>query len=89
MGRQMSLRDIDHDGIVDFLLNDGATPGTWWSGTNDGGFPYQTLTDVPLRATGCTLCFGDVNGDGRLDAVVPETTTSSQLWLNTSENLDT
>jgi hypothetical protein len=32
----MGLRDLDPDGVVDFLLNDGVNPRTWWSGTNDG-----------------------------------------------------
>ncbi len=83
-GVQMGLRDVDGDGVVDFELNDGATARTWWSGTDDGGFPYRTLTDVPLRASGCTLCFGDVNGDGRLDAIVPNSASGNELWINTS-----
>ena len=76
---QMGLRDIDHDGNIDFLLNDGVNPRTWWSGTNDGGFPYQAKTDVPVQASGCRDCMADVNGDGRLDAV-----SGNQLWINTS-----
>ena len=76
---QMGLRDLDHDGKVDFQLNDWVNTRTWWSGTNDGGFPYQAQTDVPLQASGCTYCMGDVNGDARLDAV-----TGRQLWINAS-----
>jgi hypothetical protein len=78
---QMQLRDIDNDGITDFLLNDNVNTRTWWSGTNDGGFPYAAKTDVPLGATGCAGCFGDVNNDGRVDAVV-----GGQLWISTSED---
>jgi hypothetical protein len=78
---QMQLRDIDNDGITDFLLNDHVNTRTWWSGTNDGGFPYEAQTDVPLQATGCDHCFGDVNNDGRVDAIV-----NGQLWFSTSED---
>ena len=77
---QMGLRDIDANGAVDFLLNDGVNPRTWWNGTNNGRFPFKALTDVPLPASGCELCFGDVNGDGRLDAI-----TDQALWINTSD----
>jgi hypothetical protein len=79
VGFRMGLRDIDHDGKIDFQLYDGANPRTWWSGTNDGGFPYQAQTDVPLQASGCRFCMGDIDGDGRLDAV-----SGNQIWFNTS-----
>ena len=77
---KMELRDIDSDGKVDFLLNDGVTPRTWWNGSNNGGFQFSALTAVPLQASGCASCFGDVNDDGRLDAV-----SGNQLWINTSD----
>ena len=82
----MQLRDIDDDGVVDFLLDDRVNSRTWWSGSNDGGFPIRAATDVPLLATGCEQCFGDVDGDGRLDAVAPDsaTTTGVKLWFNVS-----
>ena len=38
---RMGLRDVDHDGKVDFQLDDHVNPRTWWSGTDDGGFPYK------------------------------------------------
>lgn len=76
---EMSLRDIDGDGVTDFLLKDTVSQRTWWSGTNDGGFPYAAVSDVPVEVSGCRYCFGDVDGDGRLDAV-----SGNQLWLNTS-----
>ncbi len=83
---EMGLRDIDNDGAIDFLLNDRVNPRTWWSGTNDGGFPFRALSDVPLGASGCAQCFGDVNGDARLDAIVdqPSPSTRSDLWINAS-----
>ena len=77
---QMGLRDIDANGAVDFLLDDGVNQRTWWNGNNTGGFPYKALTDVPLPASGCEQCFGDVNGDGRPDAI-----TDQALWINTSD----
>ena len=77
---QMGLRDIDANGAVDFLLNDGVNPRPWWTGTNDGRFPFAAVTDVPVPASGCEMCFGDVNGDGRPDAI-----TDQALWINTSD----
>jgi hypothetical protein len=76
---KMGLRDIDGDGVTDFLLNDTVNQRTWWSGTNDGGFPYQAVSDVPVEVSGCRDCMGDVDGDGRLDAV-----SGNEIWFNTS-----
>jgi hypothetical protein len=80
VGARIALRDIDGDGAVDFLLDHSVHQRSWWSGTYDGGFPDQAASDVPLGASSCQYCFGDVNGDGHLDAI----SGTNELWINTS-----
>jgi len=83
---EMSLRDVDGDDIVDFLLNDWTNTHTWWSGTNDGGFPVQAVNDPPRRVSDCPSCFGDVNGDELPDILLPSPfpATGVSIVLNTS-----
>jgi transmembrane sensor len=62
--------DFDNDGIPDLIIN-GKSFCYLLRGNGDGGFVYVNklwgLTDSAWSAVGEGLCFGDLDGDGRLD----------------------
>ncbi|HZE97683.1 MAG TPA: CRTAC1 family protein [Planctomycetota bacterium] len=69
----MVVTDLDNDGVPDLLMN-GRNFFHVWRGRGDGTFEYMNETwgipDGAWSAVDEGLCFGDVDGDGRLDLVV-------------------
>lgn len=62
--------DIDNDGIADVLVN--GREFLWvLRGTGGGKFTYMNkawgIDDVSKAAVDAGICFGDIDGDGRLD----------------------
>lgn len=69
------LADVDGDGDPDVLPN-GVKFAAWWElapagGQTTVGRPRWIRHDLPIEAAAHGLGFGDVNGDGRGDLVVP------------------
>jgi hypothetical protein len=69
----MVVTDLDNDGVPDLLLN-GRNFLHVWRGTGNGTFEYMNekwgIPDGAWSAVDEGLCFGDIDGDGRLDLVV-------------------
>jgi hypothetical protein len=69
----MVVTDLDNDGIPDLLIN-GRNFLHVYRGLGDGAFEYANdlwgIPDGAWSAVDEGLCFGDVDGDGRLDLVV-------------------
>ena len=88
---------IDNDGIADIIMN-----GKYYlmvlRGTGGGNFTYMDnawgIKDTAASAVDDGLCFGDINGDGKLDIIgynetfptrtlnVYHNDLASQNWLN-------
>jgi hypothetical protein len=64
--------DIDNDGIADIIM-DGKYYLKVLRGTGGGNFTYMNNTwgikDTAASAVDDGLCFGDIDGDGRLDII--------------------
>ena len=71
-GAWPSSPDLDNDGIADVLMN-GRNFLYVLRGTGDGHFAYMNkswgVPDFAWATVDEGLCFGDVDGDGRLDLV--------------------
>jgi hypothetical protein len=91
--RQVALGDLDGDGDLDMF----AAMGEPTMGTIDSLYDLILLNDgtgqleafnQPLDNTDSTsVALGDVNGDGRLDALVG-TSTGARLWINQSNEME-
>lgn len=91
--RNASALDLDDDGLLDIILNDGSYKN-WSSGTgkltllrNKGKLTFEDVSGkygFPQTATaGLGLALGDVNEDGRLDIFVAD---SNRLFVSVGGN---
>ncbi|MHB1033247.1 MAG: FG-GAP repeat domain-containing protein [Pirellulales bacterium] len=66
------VTDFDNDGVADILAN-GRNFLKLYRGTGDGRFLYMNdawgIKDLSAASIDDGLCFGDINGDGKLDLV--------------------
>ena len=69
----VALGDLDRDGILDAVLDDtGNSVLKAFHGVGDGTFGPPTVSPLP-NGSGCStadVALADINGDGKLDAVV-------------------
>jgi uncharacterized repeat protein (TIGR01451 family) len=82
--RNVSLGDMDSDGDLDALVaHDGAKQGIY---LNDGAGIFSSHPISPTFGAGDSvswdIALGDVNGDGRLDAVVANYEQAQDVYLN-------
>lgn len=66
------VTDFDNDGVADIIWN--GRNFLWvWHGTGDGKFKYANkewgIRDYASSTVDDGLCFGDLDGDGRLDII--------------------
>ncbi len=86
LNEQLSLGDIDGDGFADLLL------GTTWLRNDGKGWTPHTLgsvADAGEKATPDRNRLADVNGDGRLDAVVALENGTQVFWFEQPANTPT
>jgi hypothetical protein len=66
------VTDFDNDGVADILIN-GKNFLKILRGTGGGNFTYMNtawgITDLAASSIDDGLCFGDIDGDGRLDII--------------------
>jgi hypothetical protein len=66
------VTDVDNDGVADIVM-DGKYYLKVLRGTGDGNFTYMNtpwhITDTAAASLDDGLCFGDIDGDGRLDMI--------------------
>ncbi len=66
------VTDFDNDGLPDIIVN-GRYFLKVYRGTGDGRFVYMNdawgIEDLSAAAIDDGLCFGDINGDGKLDII--------------------
>ena len=64
-GNELTLVDLDGDGILDVALGSVNATLTTYSGNRAGGFTYKTTVPVSAYVTRIVAC--DINGDGAVD----------------------
>lgn len=84
--QDVELGDLDGDGDLDVVVanSDGQAQTVW---LNDGAGTFTAQPDVPDFGGGysASLALGDLDGDGDLDTVIGDSTsTNVSIWLNRS-----
>jgi uncharacterized repeat protein (TIGR01451 family) len=83
----VALGDLDKDGDLDALVGNVAYPQGAYSELwlNDGTGYFEDFQSVPILSKTRGLAFGDLNGDGSLDAFLANWLNQpDRVWLNPS-----
>ncbi len=82
--RTVPLGDIDSDGDLDLLVANAVTEAeTVWINDGAGNFTAYAIAPTFGSADSSGMAMGDIDGDGDLDAVVANVSTSAEtVWIN-------
>ncbi len=78
-----ALGDLDGDGDLDIMAGRNSLYGNAaWLNNGTASFTERSLFDSPSSNNALGTALGDLDGDGDLDAVIVNSNSSNEIWIN-------